>query len=200
MDRKRLLPTIQVFHLCRRKTYPTILLLDGTPEEIPKSWLPDDTGVALLIKYSSNQKGYQSILVPGHRLAQSKGYVYEHRFVMYEKYGEDLPDCELCGATCNWDLYTTHIDHIDEDVTNNDESNLRPLCNACNTSRGRLEPKYRSNAVVLEFKGEEKTVGEWVNDSRVVVSGTCIKDRIRRGMSTEDALFSKRLTHTKRES
>jgi len=81
----------------------------------------------------TNPKGYQAIYEPDHILSQKNGYVYEHRFVMYSVFGDNLPDCALCGKECNWDLYTTHIDHIDEDVTNNKPDNLRSLCNACNT-------------------------------------------------------------------
>jgi len=82
----------------------------------------------------SNQKGYVSVYEPGHPLSQaSKGYVYEHRFVLFNKHGYSLTECELCGAEWNWHrIYHSHVDHIDGVVTHNEDTNLRPLCNSCN--------------------------------------------------------------------
>ena len=143
----------------------------------------------------TNPAGYQLLYIPGHHLSQNGGYIYEHRKVAYDKYGDNLPDCELCGKECTWDIYTTHIDHIDEDVTNNDPENLRPLCCACN-SRRNLGPSHeKSNSASISFSGETMTAAEWSRDYRVKVCGSTILRRKKRGMSDNDALFLPKKTH-----
>lgn len=80
-----------------------------------------------------NAVGYVQVYDKGHPLAMVDGFVYEHRAVVYARYGDDLPPCELCGKAINW--ATCHVDHRDDSVDNNESSNLRPLCAGCNTSR-----------------------------------------------------------------
>lgn len=140
-----------------------------------------------------NDKGYQMLHRPNHPLAMANGSVYEHRAVMYEKYGEQLPDCELCGKSLNWQV--VHIDHIDEVVTNNAESNLRPLCGVCNTRRNRPPEYTRKCAVAVTYLGETKTANEWERDPRVSVSNATIVRRKRLGMSDYECLFSPKMTH-----
>ncbi|MCP4061617.1 MAG: HNH endonuclease [Pseudoalteromonas sp.] len=137
----------------------------------------------------SNPKGYQLIYKPDHPLSQRNGYIYEHRFVVYSVYGVDIPDCSLCGVACSWELYTTHIDHIDNDVTNNNPSNLRVLCNSCNTGRGKRECYLRSSSTVIEYKGQKKTPTEWSRYELCSVSGSTIRSRIKNGYSAEDAIL-----------
>jgi hypothetical protein len=98
-----------------------------------------------------NPKGYQMIYEPNHYLAQkAKGYVYEHRFVLFNKVGTSISECEICKKDWCWDdVYNSHVDHIDEDVKNNNINNLRPLCNSCNVSRARTSLK---NTPVLSLK------------------------------------------------
>ena len=86
-----------------------------------------------------NKAGYQMLYEPGHPLSMANNYVYEHRKIIYDKYGTNLPSCESCGKPTNWE--TCHIDHIDNDVKNNDISNLRPLCRGCNTKRTKRRTK-----------------------------------------------------------
>ena len=42
--------------------------------------------------------------------------------------------CVLCGKRAR-DGVRIEVDHIDEDATNNDESNLQVLCNLCNKGK-----------------------------------------------------------------
>lgn len=142
---------------------------------------------------SHNGRGYQMLHLPDHPLAMVNGAVYEHRKVIYEKYGEVLPDCELCGKSLNWKI--VHIDHIDEVVTNNEESNLRPLCVACNTRRSKPPEYTRKDAVPVTYLGETKTANEWARDPRVDVSNTTIVRRKKQGMSDYDCLFTAKITH-----
>lgn len=142
----------------------------------------------------SNPAGYQWIHEPDHPLRhKTTGYVAEHRFVLYEKIGDREFSCELCGKPLTWE--TCHVDHIDDDVTNNSVGNLRPTCSTCNTRRGRRDPTEYEWAHVLEFDGIRKTAAEWARDPRVAVSRAQIINRKRSGMTDEEALFSGKKTH-----
>jgi hypothetical protein len=137
--------------------------------------------------------------MPDHPLADKTGSVWEHRKVVYDRLGDTLPPCELCGKFLTWEI--AHIDHIDVDTSNNDPANLRPLCSPCNTRRGVQMPQYmRKRRHAITFDGETKTASEWARDPRVKVAHNVISQRKRRGMSDYDALFSPKLTHNgKRE-
>ncbi|WP_186158968.1 HNH endonuclease signature motif containing protein [Burkholderia gladioli] len=108
--------------------------------------------------------------------------------IVYGKYGDDLPPCELCGKVLNW--RTVHVDHIDENPSNNDPTNLRPLCRGCNVSR-----TTRIDSVVLTANGISKCASAWARDPQV---DFCYRSIIRRkasGMSDFEVLFGKKLTH-----
>lgn len=141
----------------------------------------------------ANPAGYQLLYMPEHPMAMKDGYVYEHRKVIWDKYGALLPVCDICGKETFWE--TCHIDHIDCNVKNNDESNLRPVCRGCNTYRHYPPAHTKSNTLSLTFEGETKTANEWARDSRVKISRRAIADRKARGMSDFDALFSQKITH-----
>ncbi|HDS4829153.1 TPA: HNH endonuclease [Citrobacter koseri] len=142
-----------------------------------------------------NAKGYQMLKMPSHPLVMANGFVYEHRKVIYDRYGETLPGCEKCGKEVTWK--TVHIDHIDEVVDNNDESNLRVLCRSCNVMRSRVHiPEHtKKGRSSITFEGVTKTASEWARDPRVKIASTTILFRLRNGMSVEDALFAKKVTH-----
>lgn len=144
---------------------------------------------------TQNAKGYQMLKLPSHPLAMANGCVYEHRKVIYDRYGDELPPCEMCGKEVTWK--NAHIDHIDEVVDHNEESNLRVLCRACNVMRSRVHiPEHtKKGRTAITFNGETKTVTEWTRDPRVFVSQTAINRRLKSGMSVEDALFSPKITH-----
>ena len=83
--------------------------------------------------------GYIKVLAEGHKLSDKHGYVYEHRLVLFNKYGDSELACEKCGARWLWRPYMDHVDHIDKNKQNNKASNLRPLCNGCNTKRTKID-------------------------------------------------------------
>lgn len=144
---------------------------------------------------SKNAKGYQMIYRPDHPLAMGNGRVYEHRKVVYDQYGENIPPCELCSKSVTWK--SAHIDHIDDSVDNNEPENLRVLCRACNTMRARVHiPQHtvrRRHAIT--FEGITKTATEWARDPRVSVAGNTIVLRLKKGMTVEQALFGEKVTH-----
>lgn len=70
-----------------------------------------------------------------------KGFVYEHRMVLFDAIGEGPHKCHWCGVSVKWikgrcvrgALVT---DHLDGDKANNEIANLVPACNPCNANRG----------------------------------------------------------------
>jgi hypothetical protein len=88
--------------------------------------------------------GYVLVRYPNHPLVTKKGLVYEHRKVIYDRYGDNLPPCEKCGADTDWHTRKTHIDHIDCNKSNNSPENLRVLCNSCNVKRSTKSKRIRT--------------------------------------------------------
>ncbi|BEM41776.1 hypothetical protein SME13J_03950 [Serratia marcescens] len=144
---------------------------------------------------TANAKGYVMLKEPNHPLAMKNGFVYEHRKVIYSKYGKQLPPCEFCGKEISWD--SAHIDHKDETVNNNNDDNLRVLCNACNVMRSRIHiPSHtRKTSHAITYNEETKTPAEWARDPRVMIARNTILFRLRKGMTVEQALFGEKATH-----
>lgn len=156
-----------------------------------------DLGYSRIYRITMPGKGYQRIYEPEHPLRDSRGYVAEHRAVVFGKYGDNLPDCELCGVGLSWS--TCHIDHIDRDVKNNADSNLRPLCARCNTWRDYPDQCDLPRNHKITINGISKTPQEWSRDPGVNVSGRTIIRRKASGMSDTDAVFAPKITHKGQE-
>lgn len=142
-----------------------------------------------------DEYGYQYLHAPDHPLCR-KGQIYvsEQRIVLFEVIGNGPMKCEMCGTSMTWD--TCQADHIDQNPRNNEPENLRPLCRRCNVWRSMPPASERmKNAVVLTFDGESKTSHEWSRDPRVSITSTTIRRRKRLGMTDEQALFGKKITH-----
>lgn len=140
-----------------------------------------------------HKTGYVLVRAVGHPLAMKNGNIFEHRKVVYERYGEDLPPCEICGAASSW--ATSHIDHKDRDRANNAPDNLRPLCPGCNTWRDMPPLHTFADNSAVTFDGKTDTAQGWARDPRVNVAGRTIILRKQAGMSDFDALFSDKITH-----
>jgi len=103
--------------------------------------------------------GYIIIYDKGHKLADKNGCVYQHRHGYYQAYGEGPFDCYWCGKIVCWD--NLHIDHLDDDKTNNDIDNLKATCPRCNQKRGaeKVIATWRSKTGI-EYKSKVYSVQE----------------------------------------
>lgn len=78
--------------------------------------------------------------VKDHPLLNAAGQIGEHRFVLYEKIGPGPHPCHWCGKLLDWTKGQNwregiQSDHLDDNKTNNDPSNLVPSCFLCNWHR-----------------------------------------------------------------
>jgi len=74
-------------------------------------------------QYVDNQ-GYVRVYDPNNICSDSKGYIYEHRIKMAEKLNDEEPNHPSLDANgCLRKEWMVH--HIDEDKSNNGDSNLR---------------------------------------------------------------------------
>jgi len=137
---------------------------------------------------TSNLAGYQFLYEPDHPLSY-KGKVAEHRFVLFNKFGYSLTECSECKRPWDWHGGKgSHVDHVDEDITNNHAINLRPLCNSCNTRRGRKPEHEYDHVLSIEYNGQTMTAEEWSREDIVPVKGYVIRGRIKAGWDVERAL------------
>lgn len=137
-----------------------------------------------------NPAGYSKVYEPDHFLADGIGYIYEHRFVYYES-GKTPEKCEMCGDAISWD--SCHIDHINDDITDNRLENLRATCRPCNTFQGY---KVESNGKMFLTIGERTlNPSAWARIPGVKVSGATIRRRKVQGASDYDAIYGERKTH-----
>lgn len=101
--------------------------------------------------------GYIKILMPNHSLAEKGGHIYEHRMVLYDKYGSDIQECFWCGKSLIWK--NIKCDHLDENKQNNKPENLAISCNECNRARGAMLPfikRMKDERIDILFDGIKK--------------------------------------------
>ncbi len=138
-----------------------------------------------------NPAGYYKVYAPEHPLANKDGYVYEHRFVFYNIKAKNVSNCELCDSSINWK--SLHIDHVDNDVTNNKVDNLRALCRGCNVFRGHTAESM--GTLFIECNGKRLTSQAWARQKGVEVAGNTIKRRYLSGASAHKSIYGQRKTH-----
>jgi len=95
--------------------------------------------------------GYIKLYEPAHPMADTSGYVFEHRKVAYDRDGEGPHHCYWCAAPLNWTEAV--VDHLNEDKANNRPHNLVVACTNCNRARGAVLPflKGMRNGAVETF-------------------------------------------------
>ena len=90
--------------------------------------------------WTTNGSGYIMRRDIEHPIASRHGYLYQHRFVLYEAIGPGVHPCYWCGRLVDWELRRGDgklvVDHLDGDKQNNVSSNLVPSCHRCNSGRG----------------------------------------------------------------
>jgi hypothetical protein len=142
---------------------------------------------------SRNAAGYQLLYEPTHPLSGVNGYVYEHRMVYHDEITASPASCEICSSAINWK--NLHIDHKDNDITNNKKENLRATCRPCNTFRGWSSAGMSKSPIELD--GVSRSAQEWSRQDGVFVCGNTIIRRMASGMSAYDAIYGAKLTHPK---
>ena len=73
------------------------------------------------------------------------------------------------------------VDHVDKDRLNNTRGNLREMTPKENANN------MKSNVKIAAF-GEEKNIGQWVEDPRCEVSYAAFYNRLKKGIDPEDAM------------
>ena len=73
------------------------------------------------------------------------------------------------------------VDHVDKDRLNNTRGNLREMTPKENANN------MKSNVKIAAF-GEEKNIGQWVEDPRCEVSYAAFYNRLKKGIAPEDAM------------
>lgn len=142
--------------------------------------------------------GYRQIYLPNHPMSSKGGFAFEHRSIFYDHNADKELFCEFCGTDWLFRPYYDHVDHIDEDKLNNDIKNLRPLCNACNTGRGKKECHLRSNTLTISYNNLVMTPEEWSRESISSVCGHTISRRIKSGWSEQDAITKPSKTYKRK--
>lgn len=106
-----------------------------------------------VIGWYKDGHGYVHSRNKSHPLAKKSGYVAEHRMVLFNAIGEGEHPCYWCGIKVGWEVM--HVDHVDEDKTNNELGNLVPSCASCNKARGamlhllrRIKPEVREEVMM----------------------------------------------------
>lgn len=133
----------------------------------------------------AHSQGYRLVKAKGHPRSLGLGRAYEHRVVYTDAHGEGPFKCHWCAIEVTWE--TMHVDHLNEDKTDNRVDNLVASCALCNMHRSdakkmaAIREKYG-----IEHAGEKLTLNEWA--ARLGISRVSIVWRLKQGWPVERAL------------
>jgi len=96
---------------------------------VSKAGVSRSTGEAFRLAVSLGRVKYRKL--PDHLKKQRKTIQSKLRYKILKR---DNFKCLLCGSTAN-ECIRLEVDHVDDDATNNDESNLQTLCDRCNSGK-----------------------------------------------------------------
>lgn len=88
--------------------------------------------------YRRDGRGYVQLYLPRHPLADSHGFVYEHRVALFGKIGRAKNACVWCSREVRWSANGAAMlvaDHRNGETSDNRPSNLVASCPACNMTR-----------------------------------------------------------------
>lgn len=133
--------------------------------------------------------GYWRVSAQGHPAADATWFAYEHRRVFYDAHGAGPFECHVCGSQVWFD--DMHVDHINDDPSDNRCCNLAPACPTCNQSRGfeKMRITSRANAKQYTAHGKTMCLSEW--SEHLGISRASIVWRMRNGWPN-DQVFSPR--------
>lgn len=132
-----------------------------------------------------HSNGYVLAAAPGHPRALGAYRAYQHRVVFTDTHGEGPFKCNWCGVEVTWG--DMHVDHLDEDKTNNAPVNLVASCAVCNMHRSdeKKMANYREKFGIAHA-GEKLTLNEWA--ARLGISWVALRWRLDNGWPLEKAL------------
>jgi len=129
-----------------------------------------------------HSQGYKLLYSPQHPISTpgQRTRVYEHRAVYHAEHGDGPFSCNWCGIEVMWS--TMHVDHLDDDRTNNDIANLVASCPICNQKRGVAKQKANLRQRVspkITWQGRTQSVCDWAEE--LGFTRNTLKMRMRNG-------------------
>lgn len=136
-----------------------------------------------------HSQGYLLAIAKGHPLARGGLRAYQHRLVFHTAHGAGPFQCHWCQKQVTWS--TMHVDHLDDDVQNNEVSNLVASCPGCNLHRNESNHRavYRRK-FGLTVDGVTKNYSEWA--APLGISAVSLKARIAGGWDLHRAVSEPR--------
>lgn len=135
-----------------------------------------------------NTGGYIKDLDIKHPLSDTSGYVYRHRKVLFNS--NPSMNCVHCGTIRTWK--DCHVDHLDDNIKNNNLENLGISCPTCNQNRGRHKTKQsiRKKYAIHQFNGETLCSSEWAE--RLGITNESMHWRLKNWTNKKDIFTKKR--------
>lgn len=140
-----------------------------------------------------HSNGYLVVRAPGHPLRQGKQspYEYQHRTAYFEAYGCGPFQCHVCSKPVSWACM--HVDHLNDDPSDNRIANLAAACPTCNQWRGKakmVRTMRERYALMLEYDGRTMAASEWA--AELGITRNALSWRLANGWSLADALTKSR--------